>query len=270
MLKTRFIDLNYRIKIFRITGLTPKLSNFWPQFSENFPTMFVPSKDQIRNVLLYEFHKGVNASAAARSIQSTYGDDIVNERSCRRWFSRFRIGDFTLKEEPKEGRPKKLDSKMSEALVSENPAVTTRELVEQLNVAHTTVVCQPAKTHWKDFSSWKMGPHELSPENRQQRAACCQSLLSQHFQTTFLDRLVTGDEKWILYSNVKRRRSWISRRGRPVQQPRAGLHPKKIMLSAWWDIKGVIHYELLDNNQTINANLYCEQFRSLKTVLSQK
>ncbi|XP_014785013.1 histone-lysine N-methyltransferase SETMAR-like [Octopus bimaculoides] len=51
---------------------------------------------------------------------------------------------------------------------------------------------------------------------------------------------------------------------------RAGLHPKKIMLSVWWDIKGVIHYELLDNNQTINANLYCEQLRRLKTVLSQK
>ncbi|XP_014767866.1 histone-lysine N-methyltransferase SETMAR-like [Octopus bimaculoides] len=103
--------------------------------------MFVPSKDHIRNVLLYEFHKGANASAAARSIQNTYGDDVVNE-SCRGWFSRFRSGDFTLKEEPKEGRPKKLDSDILEALVSENPAVTTRELVEQLNVVHTTVVRQ--------------------------------------------------------------------------------------------------------------------------------
>ncbi|CAI9717799.1 Hypothetical predicted protein [Octopus vulgaris] len=42
------------------------------------------------------------------------------------------------------------------------------------------------------------------------------------------------------------------------------------MLRVWWDIKGVIHYELLDNNQTINANLHCEQLRRLKTVLSQK
>ncbi|XP_029653867.1 histone-lysine N-methyltransferase SETMAR-like [Octopus sinensis] len=42
------------------------------------------------------------------------------------------------------------------------------------------------------------------------------------------------------------------------------------MLSVWWDIKGVIHYEMLDNNQTINANLYCEQLRHLETVLSQK
>ena len=102
--------------------------------------MFVPSKDHIRNVLLYEFHKGVNASTAARSIQSAYGDNAVNERSCRRWFSRFRSGDFSLKDEPKEGRPKKLDSEVLEAIVSENPTITTRELAEQLNVTHTTVL----------------------------------------------------------------------------------------------------------------------------------
>ncbi|XP_014780614.1 histone-lysine N-methyltransferase SETMAR-like [Octopus bimaculoides] len=138
--------------------------------------MFVPSKDYI-NVLLYEFHKGVNASAAARSIQGTYGDDVVNKRSCRRWFSRFRSGDFTLKEEPKEGHPKKLDSKMLEALVSENHTVTTRELAEQLNVAHTTVVRQ-LKHIGKISVAGKWVLHELSSESRQQRAACYQSLLS--------------------------------------------------------------------------------------------
>ncbi|XP_029654275.1 histone-lysine N-methyltransferase SETMAR-like, partial [Octopus sinensis] len=31
------------------------------------------------------------------------------------------------------------------------------------------------------------------------------------------------------------------RGGWPVQQPRAGHPTKKIMLSVWWDIKGVIH-----------------------------
>ncbi|XP_014774733.1 histone-lysine N-methyltransferase SETMAR-like [Octopus bimaculoides] len=139
---------------------------------------------------------------------------------------------------------------MLETLVSENPTVTTRELAEQLNVAHTTVVRQ-LKHIGKVSVTGKWIPHELSPENC---AACCQSLLSRHFQATFLDRCVTGDEKWILYHNVQRRRSWISRRGRPVQQPRAGLHSKKIMTRVWWDIKGIIHYELLDNNQTINVS----------------
>ncbi|XP_014784748.1 histone-lysine N-methyltransferase SETMAR-like [Octopus bimaculoides] len=146
---------------------------------------------------------------------------------------------------------------MLEALVSEKPTVTTRELAEQLNVAHTSVVRQ-LKHIGKVSVPGKWVPRELSPGNRQRNAACGQSLLSRHFQATFLDRLVTGDENRILYHNVKHRRSWISRTGRPVQQKRAGLHRKKILLRIWRDIKRVIHYELLDSNQTMNANLYCE------------
>ena len=45
--------------------------------------------------------------------------------------------------------------------------------------------------------------------------------------TFFLDRLITGAEKWIFYHYVKRRRQWISRGNRHVQQPRDGLYPKR-------------------------------------------
>ena len=114
--------------------------------------MFAPSKDHIRNVLLYEFHKGVNARTATKSIQRVYGNDVVNERSCRRWFSRFRSGDFSLKDEPRKGRPKKLDSEALEAVITEDPSKTSRELAEQFNVAHTTVV-----RHKKKFEKEGVG-----------------------------------------------------------------------------------------------------------------
>ena len=35
---------------------------------------------------------------------------------------------------------------------------------------------------------------------------CCESLLTLYCLVPFLDRLVSGDEEWILYRNVKRRR----------------------------------------------------------------
>ena len=54
--------------------------------------MFVPTKERIRHVLLYEFHKSVNASTLAKSIQSTYVDNTLNER---RWFSHFHSRDFS-------------------------------------------------------------------------------------------------------------------------------------------------------------------------------
>ena len=51
----------------------------------------------------------------------------------------------------------------------------------------------------------------------------------------FLNRLVIGDLKWILYDKVKLRHQSINRRKWSAQQLRRRLHPKMSMLSIWWD-----------------------------------
>ena len=42
------------------------------------------------------------------------------------------------------------------------------------------------------------------------------------------------------------------------------------MLSVWWDFKGVVFFELLSSNQTINSNVYCRQLDSLNESIIQK
>lgn len=71
----------------------------------------MPSNDHIRHVLLYEFHKGINTNLVTKSLQRVYGDDVVSERSCMRWFSHFGSEDLNLKHEPQEGHSTQLDSK---------------------------------------------------------------------------------------------------------------------------------------------------------------
>ncbi|GFV82962.1 histone-lysine N-methyltransferase SETMAR [Trichonephila clavipes] len=68
-------------------------------------------------------------------------------------------------------------------------------------------------------------------------------------------RLVTlGGEK-VMYRNVKRRRIVC----RPSDPPasKAEHRTKKVLLSVWWDVKGIVHCEVLSFNQTINAEFYC-------------
>ena len=81
---------------------------------------------------------------------------------------------------------------------------------------------------------------------------------------------MTGDEKWILYNNVEQKRSWGKRNEPPPTKPKAGLHPKKLMLCIWWDWKGVLYYELLPENQTIDSNKYCSWLDQLKAALDEK
>ena len=42
------------------------------------------------------------------------------------------------------------------------------------------------------------------------------------------------------------------------------------MLCIWWDWKGVLYYELLLENQTINSNKYCLQLDQLNAALNIK
>ncbi|GBP84031.1 Histone-lysine N-methyltransferase SETMAR [Eumeta japonica] len=61
-----------------------------------------------------------------------------------------------------------------------------------------------------------------------------------------------GDEKWITYDKNVGKISWS--KGKQAPQPIAepGLTRNKLMLSLRWDLKGIIHYELLTPGKTRN------------------
>ena len=83
-----------------------------------------------------------------------------------------------------------------------------------------------------------------------QRISICNSLLKRNEIDSFLKRLITDDEKWIVYYNVNRKRSWM-KQGEPAQTTsKAENHQKNIMLSVWWDYEEILHFELLPRNQT--------------------
>jgi len=42
------------------------------------------------------------------------------------------------------------------------------------------------------------------------------------------------------------------------------------MLCIWWDCKGIVYYELLPQNQTINSEKYCSQLGYLKAAINEK
>ncbi|KAM3173715.1 hypothetical protein ACTXT7_012017, partial [Hymenolepis weldensis] len=53
--------------------------------SDNSPLIHTPNKKDIRHTLLFELHQGNTSSsvAAAKTLKHTYGNDAVNEKTCR-------------------------------------------------------------------------------------------------------------------------------------------------------------------------------------------
>ena len=102
------------------------------------------------------------------------------------------------------------------------------------------------------------------------RIPICDSLLKRYKTDPFLKRIITGDEKWVIYDNVVQKRLW-SKRDEPAQSTsKPDIHQKKVMLSVWWDFKGILYFELLTRNQTINSNVYCRQIMKLDKEIKEK
>jgi histone-lysine N-methyltransferase SETMAR len=83
--------------------------------------------------------------------------------------------------------------------------------------------------------------------------------LGSHANENWLEHLVTGDEKWVLYVNHTRKRQWLGPGEKEIPTPQPGLHSKKVLLCCWWNTKGVIHWGILSEGTIITAQSYCEQ-----------
>ena len=67
-----------------------------------------------------------------------------------------------------------------------------------------------------------------------------------------------------------RKRSW-SKRDEPAQSTsKANIDQKKIMLSVLWDFKGIVYFELLPSNRTINSNVSCRWLMKLGKEIKEK
>lgn len=226
-------------------------------------------KDYYRTLLRFFKDKGLNAAEACREITSVYGHDAVSERTCQVWYSHFNEGREDTKDESRSGRPAELDADDLLALVTSDPRQTTRELAEQLGVSHMTVDRQLKELGFVNrIGTWV--PHQLTPDQKQQRIIICHSLLLHFPLEEFLRSIVTGDEKWVLYVDHTRKRQWVQRGEKPEPESKGELHPKKQMVSVFWDFKGVIFFELLPSNTTVTADLYCAQLQKLRAALQKE
>ena len=102
-------------------------------------------------------------------------------------------------------------------------------------------------------SRWRYGFRvEIGPVGRE--------LLTKNDDESFLDCLITCDEKWVFHDNTKAVRHWRLKgllEGKKYQKPKRSIHCQKTMVLVFWDIHGVVHHEFLPKGRTINKEYYC-------------
>lgn len=225
-------------------------------------------KIHLRHVMLYEFHKGISVGIAYKNIHGVYLDGAPSVRTIKKWFRRFRDGDFNLEDQSRSGRPSEIKDDMIDTMLEKNSRLSTQEIATSLGVNISTAFRHlKSQNYISKLDSWV--PHTLTERNKLQRMDVAMSLLARYKNEPFLDRLVTGDEKWILYNNVQRKRTWKKSNESPEQVSKADQHQMKVMLCIWWDCRGIIYYELLQRGETITADKYCDQLSRVDAAIRQ-
>ena len=49
-----------------------------------------------------------------KKICAVYGESVVTDRTCQKWFAKFRVRDFLLNDSPWSGKPNEVDSNQIE------------------------------------------------------------------------------------------------------------------------------------------------------------
>ncbi|KAJ0184406.1 hypothetical protein K1T71_000829 [Dendrolimus kikuchii] len=183
-------------------------------------------KQHFRHISLFYYRKGKNAVQARKELTDVNGEGVLTVRQCQNWFAKFRSGNFDVEDAPRSGRPVEADKDAIKASVDANRRIT-REIGLRLNLSNSTVY-----DHLKGLRlSSKLHvwvPHVLTEKNLCRRIDICDSLLKRHENDPFLKRITTGDNKWVVYNNVKRKRSW-SKKDEPAQTiSKADIHQKKL------------------------------------------
>jgi len=100
------------------------------------------------------------------------------------------------------------------------------ELAETLGIPESTVhynLKNMGMVNHYDF--WV--PHILTEKHLLTRVNECVSLLARHKELSFLNRIVTGDEEYIFYNNMLRKKSWPLPSESCQTVEKAGLHQKR-------------------------------------------
>ena len=114
-------------------------------------------------------------------------------------------------------------------------------------------------------------PKTLNFFEKHRRMEVCETMLSDYQDK--MERIITGDETWVYAYDPETTDQ--SNEYRAVGEPRPKKSRQsrskiKVMLTVFFDHRGVVHYEFLPTGQTVNKEYYLSVMRHLREAIRLK
>jgi [histone H3]-lysine36 N-dimethyltransferase SETMAR len=225
------------------------------------------SDENFRAMILFAFKLGQNRTECFENLEKFFQDDSPSYATVSRWFKRFERKQWSLRDEPRSGRPIEVltdkNIEMAAKLVKEDRRITIRQLAQELNVNYESVrtILHESLGLRKLTSRWI--PHLLSDEQKQSRVSWCKFMLDKFDggRSKLVSEIITADETWIYqYDPETKQQStvWVFDDEVPPTKLVKSRSVGKRMMAVFFRRKGPVAIIPLVEQRTVTAAWYCE------------
>ncbi|UYV62839.1 hypothetical protein LAZ67_2002104 [Cordylochernes scorpioides] len=215
---------------------------------------------------------------AFQMLTVAYGEATLDRSNVYRWYKMFSEGREDVNDEERAGRPSTstTDEKINEVekMILANRRITVREVAEDLNISigscHSIFINDLGMRR----VAAKFVPKLLNCDQKQHRMNIANEMLdSVRDDPNLLQRVITGDEAWVYGYDVETKAQssqWkLPHEPRPkkARQVRSNV---KVLLTVFFDCRGVVHHKFLPQGRTVNKEYYLQVLHNLREAIRQK
>lgn len=237
------------------------------------------TKLEYRAIIKFLILEQVQAKEIFERMTAVYGTECPSYSTVKRWAAEFKRGKQSLEDDPRSGRPaigcSDENVEAIKELIEADRRLKVRELSASTGLSYGTVYTILHEKLGLSKLSARWIPRMLTAQQKQIRADSSLALLHLYNENPedFVSRVVTGDETWVHHYDPESKQEsmqWSDKGSKPPIKARVRASAGKIMLTVFWDCKGIILVDFLPHKQTINAQYYIEIIRRLRVAIVEK
>lgn len=239
----------------------------------------VPSAVAQRIVIKFLANEKVKPIEILIRLRKQFGNETLSRTQVFAWHKSFAGGRSEVQNLPHPRRPKtSIISNNIQAvrgLIEGNRRLTVDEICKSIGISHGSVqsIIHNDLKFRKISARWV--PRLLNADQKAARTEISQRLLNRYEAEgdAFLNRILTCDETWVHHYTPESKRSSMEWRRKNEAGPvkaKTKLSAGKILATVFWDYRGVVFVDFLEERRTINATYYCELLDKVKTSYRSK
>lgn len=234
---------------------------------------------EYRAVIKFLTKEGLAPKIIKERLDGVYGQSSPSYSAVKEWAKRFRMGQESLEDDARTGRPVEVITEDIVAIVEEvvlrDRRLKVKEISEMTKLSDTSVrrILHNHLGMHKVSARWV--PKNLSAIQKQRRVECARSFLELcgPEPKPVIETIVTGDETMVLYYDPLSKREsmeWRRKGEAPPRKFRVCQSTKKVMATIFWDCEGILLIDFKETNTTVNGQYYAALLHKLRDCIREK